>query len=149
MSKTRQARITMPVEVVGQGVASVHLTWTEEHPLTVQMDFVHPDGSISPEETWVLSRDVLADGLQAPAGQGVLRVQPEGLRIRMDLIGLRDGNPFDGQTLYFEPHPLMTFLGRSLSLLPRGMEANLILAALDRELPAILAAGGDAPEKPF
>ncbi|MFE2970501.1 SsgA family sporulation/cell division regulator [Streptomyces sp. NPDC059340] len=74
---------------------------------------------------WVIGRDLLADGLEGPAGEGDIRVWPAEERDVSDLYILL--NPPDGTALLKAPaREIKTFLQETEAVVPRGAEPDRI-----------------------
>ncbi|MEU9130549.1 SsgA family sporulation/cell division regulator [Kitasatospora sp. NPDC048540] len=97
----------------------VRSTWTHDprDPFAVHVDFHVPAGA---PEHWVFARDLLAEGLDVPAGQGDVLIEPE-IGHRHVLLLLRG---VDGSTavLRTPSAALEEFLQRSFAGVPSGRE---------------------------
>lgn len=73
---------------------------------------------------WVFCRDLLTSGLQAPAGEGDVRVwpsfSPDGRRV----LAIQLSSPDGEATLEVEESPLATFLHRTYVVVPVGDESD-------------------------
>ncbi len=79
----------------------------------------------SPAVDWVVARDLLADGLTAPAGEGDVGVWPSTSR-GAAVVCLSLCSP-DGQALLFGAHAdVSEFLERTFAEVPAGGEAEMI-----------------------
>ncbi|GAA1243294.1 SsgA family sporulation/cell division regulator [Kitasatospora nipponensis] len=119
--------------VDGAGIG-LHTTWSydPQDPLAVRIDFLLPFGM---GESWGFARTLLAEGLNAPAGEGDVLFDPEtdGLHVLMMLRAP------DGAAVFRAPaSELRAFLGRTLARLPLGAEQ--CGAALELWLHAVLDA---------
>ncbi|MFG2651449.1 SsgA family sporulation/cell division regulator [Streptomyces sp. NPDC048436] len=113
--------------------AELTLTYTTKDPLAVTLTFPPPEAEQTPT-TWVLSRDLLASGLQAPVGEGDVVIRPAG-RHRVMVTLSSPGGRVRGE---FERAPVEAFVREAYALLPAGEED----AALDLDglISALLAA---------
>ncbi|WIV60013.1 SsgA family sporulation/cell division regulator [Amycolatopsis nalaikhensis] len=120
----------------GGGRTQVTLVYRVSDPYAVQLDI--PDHGVV--VSWLLSRDLLADGLDGGAGLGDVRVSPvlfDGAGVLVELV-----NP-DGPgsvVLRFARADLERFLDDTDAMVPVGTEASRI--DWERELRAL--AGGEA-----
>ena len=97
---------TAPVET--------ELLYQADDPFAVTMRF-HAGGAVA---TWIMGRDLLAEGLTAPAGLGDVRVRPNGGRtLMLELVS-------DKHVTVFRVHTgtLRKFLDASYRLVPPGSE---------------------------
>jgi hypothetical protein len=113
--------------------AELTLTYTTKDPLAVTLTFP-PPGAEQSATTWVLSRDLLASGLQAPAGEGDVVIRPTGRRRVMVTLTSPDGR-VRGE---LERAPVEAFIRETYALLP-AREENAALD-LDGLISALLAA---------
>ncbi|MER8184669.1 SsgA family sporulation/cell division regulator [Kitasatospora sp. NPDC094015] len=104
-------------------------------PFAVHVDFdVPPDAP----EHWAFARDLLAEGLDVPAGHGDVLIRPEAghRHVTLELCGV------DGSTavLRAQSAGLVDFLRRSFAEVPAGCEQYL--TDLDGWIRRTLDAGG-------
>ncbi|MFF4592433.1 SsgA family sporulation/cell division regulator [Amycolatopsis sp. NPDC001319] len=114
------------------GHRTVTVTYRVSDPFAVELDV--PDGPIS--VVWLLSRDLLADGLNAPAGIGDIEVTPATKDDAVTWVTLHDPQSTGSCNLAFKRAELERFLDESDAMVPAGTEATRI--NWDREL-ALLA----------
>lgn len=111
------------------------LRYEPTDPFAVNATFRAADESIS----WVLGRDLLAEGLSCATGDGDVRVWPcaQGASERpLVMIDLRSP---DGQaTLAVDAADLRTFLLRTFEVIPQGTESRHL--DIDTVLSRLLAA---------
>lgn len=112
--------------VDGPGL-SVRLVFDPAAPLEVRATFSNRRQCV----TWKLSRDVLADALDGPAGMGDAQMWPDGGEIHVRLHGW-DGHV---ETIALRWLDVERFVGRATRMVPRGQER---LIGLDRELADLL-----------
>lgn len=117
---------------VDGGHRTVTVTYWVSDPFAVELDV--PDGPIS--VVWLLSRDLLADGLNAPAGIGDVEVTPATKNDAVTWVTLHDPHSAGSCNLAFKRAELERFLDESDAMVPAGTEATRI--NWDREL-ALLA----------
>ena len=117
-------------------VTVFHLTWRRSDPFAVTMELVsRPEHPALPRGVWVAPRDSLRAGLDAPVGDGNVRITPEpvdGRRqagVRLDLA-----NGDRQSVVVLEAAPLRSFLDRTESVVPAGEEHP------ERELDEVLSA---------
>jgi hypothetical protein len=107
-------------------------TWAYDSgdPLAVRVEFLMPLGG---PEGWTFARELLAEGLDAPAGQGDVVLRPEDDRTHVCIM-LRGA---DGAvaTLRAAERALRDFLDRSHARVPAGDEQ--CTPALDRWLDGV------------
>lgn len=110
----------------------VELQYDSDDPYAVSVAFHGPDEVV----TWVFARDLLAEGLFAPRGEGDVRVRPErGEEGDVLVIGL--ASP-DGQAeLEADVDDVRDFLQRTERVLARGQEHTVI--DIDAELSLLLS----------
>ncbi|MFD9003702.1 SsgA family sporulation/cell division regulator [Streptomyces sp. NPDC059582] len=114
---------------------SMSLQYEPSDPYAVRASFA--TGS---DETvqWIIGRDLLADGLEGPAGEGDVRVWPAEEHGASDLYILL--NPPDGAALFKAPaREIRLFLQDAEAVVPRGAESGHI--DLDAWLTHLIATG--------
>ncbi|MYV41195.1 SsgA family sporulation/cell division regulator [Streptomyces sp. SID1328] len=113
------------MQLVVSSEASLFLTmmlrYEPSDPYVVRAEFTVLDSDEAVE--WIIGRDLLADGLKGPAGEGDIQVWPVG-----------DGDPCDmcilltppaGTALLLAPaREVRAFLREAEELVPRGTEAG-------------------------
>lgn len=111
----------------------VDLQYSAGDPFAVHATFHTAGEAVS----WVFARELLSDGLRAPAGEGDVRVWPS-RRYGADVVLLSLSSP-DGQAL-LEAHAdeMAEFLQRTYTAVPAGAEAGCL--DLDGVISALLAA---------
>ncbi len=138
MTSSQRTVVAVPIElrlrVPQQQVLPlpVQLQYGSDDPYAVSVAFQGPDEVV----TWVFARDLLAEGLDAPGGEGDVTVRPErGPFGDVLVIGL--ASP-DGQAeLEADAAAVRDFLRRTEQVLPRGQEHTVI--DIDAELSQLLA----------
>lgn len=117
----------------------VELSYSAADPFALSAQFFQ-DGR--PTSTWLIARDLLAQGLvatqDAPAGYGVVHIwrdeDPDYV-----LITLRGGD--DGEALLAAPaEPLERFVEATRALAPFGTESDRVAAAIDEFVESLLTA---------
>ncbi|MFD9704231.1 SsgA family sporulation/cell division regulator [Lentzea sp. NPDC059081] len=97
---------TAPVET--------ELIYQADDPFAVTMRF-HAGGSVA---TWIMGRDLLAEGMGMPSGDGDVRLRPHsGRTLVLELISDRHVTVFR-----FSANTLRKFLAASYRLVPAGTE---------------------------
>lgn len=110
---------------------SAHLEYDRRDPWAVTLDF--GEGSVH----WTFARDLLIEGLDAPAGEGDVQVWPTVDADGVATTVLALSSP-DGVALLQGPtRPLAMFVARMLELVPSGAESMLV--DLDRELLGLVS----------
>lgn len=135
INATVNTSINLRLVVAGETVTPVpvDLRYLASDPYAVHATF-HTAGE---EVSWVFARDLLAEGLHSPAGQGDVRVWPS-KRQDGDVILLSLSSP-DGQALLeASAEDVADFLGRTHSAVPEGSEGSCL--DLDGVISALLAA---------
>jgi hypothetical protein len=105
------------------------VTWRACDPLAVSLTLVsRPDHPALPKGNWVAPRDALRAGLEAPTGEGDVRLTPEpGDEVRLELT-----NGERHTSYLLGAKPLRAFLERTEKVVPAGQEHT------ERELDAVL-----------
>jgi hypothetical protein len=116
----------------GDQVVSVEFVWERQHPLLVHAIYSRPGGP-----SWVIGRDLIADGLRAKSGEGFVTVAPGPVGSGL-LLSVRGGGT--SLTVFFAGG--ITDMGNFLTATYREVPRHHNIAPdLDRELAKIL---GDA-----
>jgi len=101
---------------------SADLSYDPTDPFAVIVS-LRTDGS--PAVDWVVARDLLADGLTAPTGDGDIGVWPSTSH-GAPVVCLSLSSP-DGQALLFGAHAdVSEFVRRTFAEVPAGTEADLL-----------------------
>ncbi|MFI6470509.1 MULTISPECIES: SsgA family sporulation/cell division regulator [unclassified Streptomyces] len=99
----------------------VELTYEATDPYAVRMTFHLPGDA---PVTWAFGRELLLDGINGPAGDGDVRVEPSEPEELSDVhIRLRVGD--DRAVFRAGAAPLVAFLDRTDKLVPLGQEWTL------------------------
>jgi hypothetical protein len=115
-------------------VVPTTLHYSSENPYAVTALFRTSDGDVG----WIFGRDLLAEGLTGPAGEGDVTVWPShGAEGAVVCIAL--DSPSGGALLEADLEHVRGFLADSYRLVPEGAESGLM--DLDSEIAALL----DAP----
>jgi hypothetical protein len=112
----------------------VELSYSSRDPYAVQASFRTGQGS---PVDWVFARDLLADGLLAPAGTGDVRVKPLLSGARDDeRVEVELASPSGHAVFTTQARPLAEFLDRTFELVPATSEYSWLDfdAALDQLL---------------
>jgi hypothetical protein len=113
----------------------VSLRYDAADPYAVHASFHYGNETV----TWSLARDVLANGLDEPAGAGDVLVWPWSSP-RGDFVALSLSSP-DGCALFeIERSILVRFLRRTYAVVPRGQESDHV--DLDELVRMIMDRGG-------
>ncbi|MFG2948466.1 SsgA family sporulation/cell division regulator [Streptomyces adustus] len=140
MKSSKTVARGLPVQLVVSGEASLSLTmmlrYEPSDPYVVRAAFIVLDSDEAVE--WIIGRDLLADGLKGPVGEGDIRVWPVG-----------DGDPCDVYILLCPPagtallqvpaREVEAFLREAEKLVPRGAETGPV--DLDASLAQLLGDG--------
>jgi hypothetical protein len=116
------------------------LYYSVSDPYAIRMAF-HV-GNDEPVE-WIFARDLLADGLMAPEGDGDVRVWPsletdpdDNEYGRLGVINIELSSPF-GEALFEAPsEDIANFLNRTYRIVPMGKESDAV--DFDAELHGLL-----------
>lgn len=100
---------------------SVSLRYDPRDPYAVHATFRAPDGSVE----WVFARDLLADGLERPAGEGDVRVWPA-WRAGDDVVCIALVSPDGHALLEVAASALRDFVARMRVAVPSGGESDLL-----------------------
>lgn len=99
------------------------LRYDPADPFAVEATFKAADESIS----WVLGRDVLADGLVGEAGIGDVHVWPqEWHNGEPDMVLIELSSPDGHATLAVDAVDLTSFLRRTFQVVPQGSEGDFL-----------------------
>jgi hypothetical protein len=130
-------------------------TWTEvpallcyngADPYAVRIafgDIGEQNGVVDPDDgiSWLVSRELLAAGLDGPSGDGDVRVWPA--QSATDVLFLHLRAP-SGEALFeLSRATVAAFLRQTETLVPSGTESDLL--DLDDELDVLLSNGGSDP----
>ncbi len=107
------------------------LTYAAAEPFAVTAVFRTSEGAVS----WVFGRDLLEEGLTAPAGEGDVAVWPSVAQDRR-VVCLSLVSPSGSALLQADHAQVRQFLDSSLREVPRGTEADHL--DLDAGLAALL-----------
>lgn len=138
MNPSQRTVVAVPIElrlrVPQQQVLPlpVQLQYGSDDPYAVSVAFQGPDEIV----TWVFARDLLAEGLLQPRGEGDVTVRPEmGETGEVLVIGL--ASPDGEAELEADAADVRDFLARTERVMPRGQEHTVI--DLDAELALLLS----------
>lgn len=134
--------IPMNLIVSGDKIVKIDTTfdYAAHEPFSVRASFITVDGAIE----WVLSRDLLAQALTEPAGDGDVSAWVEGTGSTA-VFCLQLTSPNGQALLETDASLIQDFLDRSYLTVPAGAESNmlnmdsLIAQLLDKEGPANIA----------
>ncbi|WP_137992269.1 SsgA family sporulation/cell division regulator [Streptomyces vilmorinianum] len=108
------------------------LRYDREDPFAVSMAFPPPATLEGVEVSWAFSRELLAQGVDGPAGVGDVRVRPYGY----DRTVVEFHAPEGVAVVHIRTAELRRFLKRSQSLVPAGREHQYL--DWDQDLAALL-----------
>jgi hypothetical protein len=108
------------------------LCYTADDPYAIRMAF-HV-GTDEPVE-WIFSRELLAAGMDGPAGEGDVHVWP-GLDHGLDLLNIALSSPFGHAHFEAPVSAIADFLARTFAVIPAGEESAFI--NIDGELDELL-----------
>ncbi|MGW7364733.1 SsgA family sporulation/cell division regulator [Streptomyces sp. NPDC054841] len=108
------------------------LRYDRHDPFAVSMEFPPPATLEGTEVSWAFSRELLAQGMDAPAGVGDVRVRPYGY----DRTVLEFHAPEGTAMVHIRTSELRRFLKRAQGLVPAGRE-HLYLD-LDEDLAELM-----------
>lgn len=113
------------------------LDYAAHEPYSVRATFRTSDGDVN----WVFARDLLAEGLRKPAGDGDIAVWPS-KSDDIDVLCLSLSSP-SGQALMEAPRAeVEDFLTRTYTVVPAGSESSLL--DMDLLIERLLEDGGPA-----
>ncbi|HET9894007.1 MAG TPA: SsgA family sporulation/cell division regulator [Streptosporangiaceae bacterium] len=133
-SVTVSAELCLSLVVPEHGAVPLvaSLDYCADDPYAIKMAF-HV-GADEPVE-WIFGRELLAAGLQAPAGEGDVQVWPDGADTA-DLVNLALSSPF-GEAHFEAPlSEVAGFLHSTYGIVPAGAEGDFI--DVDDELDGLL-----------
>ncbi|MEX5720091.1 SsgA family sporulation/cell division regulator [Geodermatophilus maliterrae] len=117
------------------------LRYAVDDPFAVRIGFGDADDGADDGITWLLGRELLAAGLERPAGDGDVRLWPA--RTSGDVLYLHLRAP-SGEALFeLSRATVAAFLQRTETLVPTGQETAAL--GVDEELAALLSNGGADP----
>jgi hypothetical protein len=117
------------------------LSYAVSDPFAVRIGFGDAGEPVDDGITWLLGRELLAAGLERPAGDGDVRIWPA--RTSGDVLYLHLRAP-SGEALFeLSRATVAAFLQRTEELVPSGQETAAL--AVDDELAALLSGGGADP----
>jgi hypothetical protein len=109
----------------------VDLDFDAADPLAVRISLALHAGE---PVAWVVGRDLLTAGLQAPSGAGDVRLQPVA-----DNVALLELTSVDGQSRFYVPiSDLAEFLDESYVIVARHRESDRLAPDLDHALRTLL-----------
>ncbi len=138
MSLTPRAAVAVPMELRLQVPSQqslplpVYLRYCVDDPYAVSVAFQGPDEEV----TWVFARDLLADGLDQPLGDGDVTVRPHRHDGR-DVLVIGLASPDGAAELEADAEEVRAFVELCESVLPRGREHTVL--DLDAALEELLA----------
>ncbi|MGW1884987.1 SsgA family sporulation/cell division regulator [Streptomyces sp. NPDC001970] len=94
------------------------LRYDPADPFAVSMDFPPPATLEGTQVSWAFSRELLAEGMEAPTGLGDVRVRPYGY----DRTVLEFHAPEGTAMIHVRSSELRRFLERAQGLIPAGCE---------------------------
>lgn len=116
----------------------VKLTYATHHPYAVELSF--RTGEATSVE-WEISRELLADGLTAPAGIAGIQIHPNvepNSTTPAQAVVLKLNNSHGRAMFVVNAVPLRAFLNRTNRLVPPGDESAIAQAELDDVLRQLL-----------
>jgi hypothetical protein len=115
----------------------VHATlrYTEKDPLAVTLEIHRDNGQTVP---WNFSRNLLIDGLFCPTGLSDVEVFPWSRRF----LGLTIGTPQGHETFGMPRSAVVRFMRRTLALVPRSREEEIVDRMINVAIPELLAPRG-------
>ena len=132
-------RSEMHLRLVVPGAASLpvlaDLDYDPADPYAVQVSFHTGSPSSGDVVQWTFARQLLSDGMSAPAGEGDVQVWPSST-VGSSVVCLSLSSP-SGRALFEVPlAELAEFLGRTYTAVPTGSEADHV--DVDAELALLL-----------
>ena len=117
------------------------LRYAVDDPFAVRIGFGDADDGADDGITWLLGRELLAAGLERPAGDGDVRLWPA--RTSGDVLYLHLRAP-SGEALFeLSRATVAAFLQQTETLVPTGQETAAL--GVDEQLAALLSNGGADP----
>lgn len=127
MTSGSRSEVTMPMELrllvpMQQALPlPVRLRYTAKDPYAVSIVFSGPDEEV----VWVFARDLLAEGLGLPRGQGDVRVRPE-LRDGQRLVMIGLASPDGTAELEADADAIAAFIELTETVVARGDEGSVV-----------------------
>lgn len=113
------------------------LAYDSNDPFAVKVTFAEAQAPAELAVTWVMARDLLFESTFRPSGEGDVHAWPAVDDDGAHVVGLLLCSP-DGEALVEVNLPgLMSFLDRSMELVPQGSESDLL--DVDAAIAAIMA----------
>ncbi|MFJ4466515.1 SsgA family sporulation/cell division regulator [Streptomyces sp. NPDC089424] len=139
MESISTVEIELPVRLVRSFTESdpvrMRLHYAAHDPYALRAIFGATDGGAPVE--WILSRDVVAQGLNHHAGQGDVRVWPAAVGPGRDVVYIALNSPGGSALLEAPLRDMRSFLSRTQSMVPLGAESEQF--DMDTELAHLLA----------
>jgi hypothetical protein len=131
---TVSAELGLSLVVPGHGAVPLmaSLSYCAEDPYAIRMAF-HV-GTDDPVE-WIFSRELLAEGMDGPAGEGDVHVWP-GTDHGLGVLNIALSSPFGHAHFEAPITAIGDFLSRTFRVIPAGQESNFI--DIDSELDELL-----------
>ena len=117
----------------------VQLGWRASDPYAVEMLFLVPSDDLD-DVTWVVDRDLLAEGLHTPAGIGDIHIRPGAgvypdCPVELTVVRLADASGWTSE-IEFSTEDLSGFLEATYDQIPAGAEHYAL--DLDTEIEQLL-----------
>jgi Streptomyces sporulation and cell division protein, SsgA len=125
-----ELELRLVVPDAGTVCLQVGLSYDVRDPFAVSAAFAGEGATID----WVFARDLLVDGLQAPAGEGDVHVWPSRSDGR-DNVLISLCSPDGRAVLEADARDLRAFLDRTLDMVPVGWESRYV--DIDAELAGL------------
>lgn len=109
------------------------LVYSPADPYAVHATMTVPDGPVE----WILSRDLLHDGLRLPCGVGDLHVAPGMDERGRPFVAIELGSPDGHAVLQADAQELSRFLADTLNAVPLGAESACL--DIDAALASLIA----------
>ncbi|MEW2162805.1 SsgA family sporulation/cell division regulator [Streptomyces sp. NPDC007084] len=138
-SVRRTLVMQLVTETTGRLPVTAHLAYRADDPFAVTVTFGH-DGLVLAR--WRLDREMLAEGIERPVGEGDVRISPRATgvwrEVRLEFFGAPspDGDRQHAMVLGWAP-AVLSFLDETHRIVPPGEET----VALDGFLAEVIAGG--------
>lgn len=130
------------VDFVATRLAGQHVLARSIAPITVRLDWRSPDPYVvrmsfpRHGQEWLLGRELLDAGLDAPAGTGDVQIRPHGAQVQV-----RFDVPEGTAVIRLDIAVVAEFLAATFRSVDETTAAQITAAAIDAELATLLSGG--------
>ena len=135
---TTELEMTLVLTAERSVMVTALLDYSAHEPYSVRATFRTSEGDVN----WIFARELLAEGLRGPAGDGDVAVWPSRTDGR-DVLCISLSSPSGRAMLEAARTDIEEFLARTYTVVPMGSEAALI--DFDGLIERLLSDGGPTP----